>query len=93
MPVTAAGDSGGGGPVPVLAISLIALLWVWIFDGAMQVSRLRKVARGRGLVRNAGCRCRVCTLRTQARGQPLHDVGDGGVRMSSPAEELERGKS
>lgn len=63
-------------PVPALAVGLIALLWVWVLDGAMVPLRVRTWACGpAGAARNGACRCRVCTLRMQARGQPLHDVG------------------
>ncbi|KAH9019131.1 hypothetical protein EDB85DRAFT_2154029 [Lactarius pseudohatsudake] len=66
-------------PVPALAIGLIALLWVWVLDGAMEL-RVRTWACGSvGAARNGACRCRVCTLRMQARGQPLHDVGARGA--------------
>ncbi|KAH8998289.1 hypothetical protein EDB86DRAFT_829884 [Lactarius hatsudake] len=67
-------------PVPALAIGLIALLWVWVLDGAMVPLRVRTWACGpAGAARNGACRCRVCTLRMQARGQPLHDVGARGA--------------
>ncbi|KAH9070995.1 hypothetical protein EDB83DRAFT_2517564 [Lactarius deliciosus] len=67
-------------PVPALAIGLIALLWVWVLDGATVPLRVRMWACGpAGAARNGACRCRVCTLRMQARGQPLHDVGARGA--------------
>ncbi|KAI9445993.1 hypothetical protein H4582DRAFT_520389 [Lactarius indigo] len=63
-------------PVPALAVGLIALLWVWVLDGAP----LPRWVRGRAVAaRNGACRCRVCTLRMQARGQPLHDVSARGA--------------
>jgi hypothetical protein len=72
------GGVGGVGPLPVLTIGLLALFWVWILDETMLPARLRratfeKAAGQRGTCR---CRCRVCTLRIQARGQPLHDSRD-----------------
>ncbi|KAH9160850.1 hypothetical protein EDB89DRAFT_836230 [Lactarius sanguifluus] len=67
-------------PVPALAIGLIALLWVWVLDGAMVPLRIRTWVCGpAGAARNGVCRCRVCTLRMQARGQPLHDIGARGA--------------
>jgi hypothetical protein len=76
-------------PFPFLALIVgsLALLWVWAIDEAMILRprlwlrfqlRLRsgvldETVMGR---EKGGCRCRVCTLRIQARGQPLHDVND-----------------
>lgn len=58
---------------PALAVGLLALLWIWVLDGAVTVLSLR--ARGRaGAARKGACRCRVCALRMQARGRPLHDI-------------------
>ena len=73
------GGSGGGvGPLPVLTIGLLALLWVWALDETMLPARLRRGTFERVAGQKGGCRCRcrVCTLRIQARGQPLHDVHD-----------------
>jgi hypothetical protein len=82
-PVSAAGGGGGGivgvSPLSVLTIGLLALLWMWVLDETRLPARLR---RGTTLEKEVGqkgacrCRCRVCTLRIQARGQPLHDVRD-----------------
>ena len=70
---------GSTAPTPVLAVGLLALLWVWVFDGAV-LPPLRLWARGRAAAaRKDACRCRVCTLRMQARGQPLHDIGARGA--------------
>ncbi len=54
-------------PPPALAVGLLALLWIWILDEAFFRERGRA-----GVARNGGasCRCRVCTLRMQARGRP-----------------------
>jgi hypothetical protein len=82
-PVSAAGGSGGIVGVnllPVFTIGLIALLWVWILDETKLPARLRRGTTFEKEVGQKGacrCRCRVCTLRIQARGQPLHDVRDG----------------
>ena len=62
-------------PAPALAVGLLTLLWIWVLDDMAVLPR--GWARGRAAVagRKGGvCRCRVCTLRIQARGQPLHDV-------------------
>lgn len=82
-------DAGGGGgstPTPTTAfpflaliVGSLALLWVWAIDEAMILRpRLRlRLRSGTAMEREkGGCRCRVCTLRIQARGQPLHDVKD-----------------
>ncbi len=67
-------------PAPALAVGLLALLWVWVLDGAVLPHRMRRLAHGRAAAaRKGACRCRVCTLRMQARGLPLHDVGPGGA--------------
>jgi hypothetical protein len=84
--------AAGGGTTPTpnthfpflaLIVGSLALLWVWAIDEAMILRpRLRLRLRSRALDETAmgrekgGCRCRVCTLRIQARGQPLHDVND-----------------
>lgn len=65
----------------VLIVGSLALLWVWTIEEAMilrpwlwlRSGTLDGAAMGREKGR---CRCRVCTLRKQARGQPLHDVND-----------------
>lgn len=83
-------DAGGGTsptPFPFFAFifGLLALLWVWAIleDEAMNLwLRLRLRLRSGILDETAmgreknGCRCRVCTLRMQDFGQPLHDVKD-----------------
>lgn len=80
-PVSVSTAAGGGGisPLPVFAIGLLALLWVWVLDEAVLPARLSKRTSG-AAARKGGCRCRcrcrVCTLRVQAQGQPLHDVRD-----------------
>jgi len=68
-----------------LIVGFLGLLWVWVWVWAMDEAmilrprlRLRsgmpdEAAMGR---EKGGCRCRVCTLRMQARGQPLHEVSD-----------------
>jgi hypothetical protein len=65
-------------PFPVLAIvGLLALFWVWVIDGTMMLRPRLGYRSGRAAAREkGGCRCRVCTLRMQARGQPLHDVSE-----------------
>jgi len=74
-------------PFPFLALFVgsLALLWVWATDEAMILRprlwlrfRLRSGALDETVMgrEKGGCRCRVCTLRIQARGQPLHDVND-----------------
>ena len=84
--------AGGGTPpsttpFPFLALIVgsLALLWVWAIDEAMILRpRLRlRLRLGSGTLdetamgrEKGGCRCRVCTLRMQARGQPLHDIND-----------------
>ena len=83
----AAPASGGGGsaptPTPALAVGLLALLWVWVLDGAALSLRVRS---GRiDAARRDACRCRVCTLRIQARGQPLHDVSARGASSKKAA--------
>jgi hypothetical protein len=70
-------------PFLALIVGSLALLWVWAIDEVMilrprlrlrlRSGTLEKTAMGR---EKGGCRCRVCTLRMQARGQPLHDVND-----------------
>ena len=74
-------------PFLAFLVGSLALFWVWAIDEAMILRprlrlrlRLRlgsgpldETAMGR---EKGGCRCRVCTLRMQARGQPLHDVND-----------------
>lgn len=72
-------------PFLAFIVGSLALLWVCAIDEAMILRprlrlRLRfgsgpldETAMGR---EKGGCRCRVCTLRMQARGQPLHDVND-----------------
>jgi len=78
-PISVSTVAGGGGisPLPVFTIGLLALLWVWILDEAMLPARLRKRTSGMaGRKGGCRCRCRVCTLRVQAQGQPLHDVRD-----------------
>lgn len=61
-------------PFPLLVLTvLLALFWVWLIDEARPRLRLR---RGAAVREKGGCRCRVCTLRIQARGQPLHDVSE-----------------
>lgn len=75
--VGAVASGGGISPLPVFTIGLLALLWVWVLDEAMLPARLRKRAfRTAGRKGGCRCRCRVCTLRIQAQGQPLHDVHD-----------------
>jgi hypothetical protein len=76
IPVSVAG--GGVNPLPVLTIGLLALFWVWILDETMIPARLRRATfeKAAGQKGTCMCRCRVCTLRIQARGQPLHDVRD-----------------
>jgi len=89
VPDAAGGDSTPTPttPFPFLALIVgsLALLWVWAIDEAMILRprlRLRLRLRSGTLDKTAmgrekgGCRCRVCTLRMQARGQPLHDVND-----------------
>ncbi|KAF8263055.1 hypothetical protein EI94DRAFT_1741908, partial [Lactarius quietus] len=64
--------AAGPAPAPVLAIGMLAMLWFWVLDAAA----VPGWARGRAdAARKDVCRCRVCTLRMQARGLPLHDVG------------------
>jgi hypothetical protein len=78
--VIATPASGGSPPAPALAVGLLALLWVWVLDGAVLSLRVRGLARGRAdAARRDACRCRVCTLRIQARGLPLHDVSGRGA--------------
>lgn len=68
-------------PFLVLIVGSLALLWVWTIEEAMilrpwlwlRSGTIDEAAMGR---EKGGCRCRVCTLRMQARGQPLHDVND-----------------
>ena len=82
-------DAGGGStptptnPFPFLALIVgsLALLWVWAIEETvilwprlrLRSGTLDEMAMGR---EKGGCRCRVCTLRMQAHGQPLHDVKD-----------------
>ncbi|KAI9450727.1 hypothetical protein BJY52DRAFT_1227059 [Lactarius psammicola] len=67
-------------PAPALTVGLLTLLWVWVLDGAVLPLRVRALARGRAAAaRKGACRCRVCTLRMQARGRPLHDAGARGA--------------
>jgi len=73
IPMGAVAGGGGISPLPAFTIGLLALLWVWVLDEAMLPARLRKITF-RTAGRKGGCRCRVCTLRIQAQGQPLHDV-------------------
>lgn len=80
--------SGGSTPTPAptnffpflaLIVGSLALLWVWAIDEAMILRlRIRSETPDEIAMRQekGGCRCRVCTLRMQARGQPLHDVKD-----------------
>lgn len=72
-------------PFPFLALiaGSLALLWMWAIDEAMILRprpwlRLRSGALDETVMgrEKGGCRCRVCTLRIQAHGQPLHDVND-----------------
>ncbi len=73
--VSTAGGGNGISPLPVFTVGLLALLWVWILDEAILPARLRREMLWRiGGKGGCQCRCRVCTLRIQARGQPLHDV-------------------
>jgi len=76
IPISVAG--GGVSPLPVLTIGLLVLFWVWILDETMLPARLRRATfeKAAGQKGTCRCRCRVCTLRIQARGQPLHDVRD-----------------
>lgn len=73
-------------PLPLLTIvGLLALFWVWVIDGSITIQprlRLRRGMFGKAAVmgrEKGGCRCRVCTLRMQAHGQPLHDVNENVV--------------
>ena len=79
-PISVASNGGGSGvnPLPVLTIGLLALFWVWILDETMLPARLRRgtIEKAAGQKGTCRCRCRVCTLRIQARGQPLHDARD-----------------
>ena len=74
----AAPAGGSTAPTPVLAIGLLVLLWIWVLDGAV-LPPLRLWAGGRAAARKDACRCRVCTLRMQARGRPLHDISTRGA--------------
>ncbi|KAI0289854.1 hypothetical protein BC826DRAFT_970753 [Russula brevipes] len=73
--VSAAGAESGASPLLALIIGLLALLWMWVINDDVMLlqTRLRRGAL-RGAERKSGCRCRVCILRIQARGQPLHNV-------------------
>ena len=74
-------------PCPLLTIvGLLALFWVWVIDGTVMVLqprlRLRRGTFGRAAVtgrEKGGCRCRVCILRVQANGRPLHNVRENVV--------------
>jgi hypothetical protein len=77
IPVSAVAGGGGISPLPVFTLGLLALLWVWVLDEAMLPARLRRRTFGTAGPKGGcryRCRCRVCTLRIQAQGQPLHDV-------------------
>ncbi len=83
-------SDASGGPTPTtpfpflaLIVGSLALLWVCAIDDAMVIRPRFRLRSGHGTHDGAamgrekgGCRCRVCTLRMQARGQPLHDVND-----------------
>lgn len=73
-------------PFPLLFIvGLLALFWAWVIDGTVMLQprlRLRRGTFGKAAVtgrEKGGCRCRVCILRIQANGQPLHDVRENVV--------------
>ncbi|KAH9989084.1 hypothetical protein BJV74DRAFT_458506 [Russula compacta] len=78
--VTAAGGAANAGsPLLALAVGLLVLLWMWMIEGgAMLPARLRRGTTTLerlelGQKKNGRtCRCRVCMLRMQAQGQPLH---------------------
>src|SRR5712671_2969485 len=69
-------SNGGVSALPALTFGLCALLWAWVLDVTLLQARamLRRGTPGRVGTNGGWCRCRVCTLRTQAHGQPLHDV-------------------
>lgn len=82
-PVAAAAGAGGAAnassPLLALAVGLLTLLWMWVIEGrwAMLPARLRggRTTLGGlelGQKNGRACRCRVCMLRMQAQGQPLH---------------------
>ena len=71
----------GVAPAPALAVGLLALLWVWVLDGEVLPLWVRRWARGRAAAKGV-CRCRVCTLRMQARSRPLHDVSTRGMHAN-----------
>ncbi|KAI0291077.1 hypothetical protein B0F90DRAFT_407730 [Multifurca ochricompacta] len=88
--MTMAADGGGGGggngvtrvgsvpaPVPAIALGSLALFWACLLEeAALFPLWLRRDAEGgkAAAAKKGRCRCRVCILRTQARGHPLHTV-------------------
>jgi len=66
-------SDGGVSAMPALTLGLCALLWAWVLDVTPRLARFRRGTLER-VGRKGRCRCRVCVLRTQAQGQPLHST-------------------